>query len=264
LHVLVCIKQILDPEIPPRNFQVDQAAKKVIPGDAALVINPFDANAVEIALQLKDREKGCTVTALTLGGETCGKALRHTLAMGCDEAIWLKDPMFAELDSSGTARVIARGIQKVGQVDLVLCGRQAGDWDMGQIGSLIAEELSLTCISVVSQVDVENDRLRLQREVEKGVEIVATDMPALATITSSSANQPRYATTKGIVLASRRKIPVWSAQDLGIAEKLARLVVVENLTVPNYERQIQIIDGEDGPVKGIRLAQVLAAMKVLK
>jgi electron transfer flavoprotein beta subunit len=264
LHVLVCIKQILDPEIPARNFQVDRTSPKVIPGDAALVINPFDANAIEIALQLKDREKGCTVTALTLGGETCGKALRHTLAMGCDEAIWLKDPMFAELDSSGTARVIARGIQKVGQVDLVLCGRQAGDWDMGQIGSLIAEELSLNCISVVSQVDVENDRLRLQREVEKGVEIVATDMPALATITSSSANQPRYATTKGIVLASRRKIPVWSAQDLGIAENLARLVVVENLTVPNYERQIQIIEGEDGPVKGIRLAQVLAAMKVLK
>lgn len=264
MHIVVCIKQILDPEIPPRNFQVDQAAKKVIPGDTALVINPFDANAIEIALQLKDRQKYCTVTALTLGGEPCGKALRHALAMGCDEAIWLKDAFFEGLDSAATAKVIARGIQKVGQIDLVLCGRQAGDWDMGQIGSLIAEELSLTCISVVSQVDVENDRLRLQREVEKGVEIVATDMPALATITSSSANQPRYATTKGIVLASRRKIPVWSAQDLGIAENLARLVVVENLTVPNYERQIQIIDGEDGPVKGTRLAQVLAAMKVLK
>ncbi|MDH4266837.1 MAG: electron transfer flavoprotein subunit beta/FixA family protein [Deltaproteobacteria bacterium] len=264
LHIIVCIKQILDPEIPPRNFQVDQASKKVIPGDAALVINPFDVNAIEIALQLKDRQKNCTVTVLTLGGEPCGKALRHALAMGCDEAIWLKDAFFEGLDSAATAKVIARAIQKMEQVDLVLCGRQAGDWDMGQIGSLIAEELSWPCLTVVSQVTLENDRLRWQREVEKGVEIVATDMPALATITSSSANQPRYATTKGIVLASRRKIPTWSAQDLGISEKLARLIVVEDVTVPSYERQIQIIEGEDGMIKGTRLAQVLAAMKVLK
>ena len=111
MRVLVCIKQILDPEIPARNFQVDPASPTVIPGDAALVINPFDLNAIEVALQLKDREKSCMVTALTLGGETCGKALRHTLAMGCDEAIWLQDPTFAELDSSGIAAVIARGIQ---------------------------------------------------------------------------------------------------------------------------------------------------------
>jgi len=264
LRVLVCIKQILDPEIPARNFQVDRASLKAIQGDAALVINPFDANAIEIALQLKDRQKGCTVTALTLGGETCGKALRHTLAMGCDEAIWLHDPMFADLDSSGTARVIARGIQKAGQVDLVLCGRQAGDWDMGQAGSLIAEELSLKCITLVSQVALQNGKLRLQREAEQGAEIVEAGLPALATITSSSANQPRYATAKGIILAGRKKIPVWSAQDLGLAENLGKRVEIEDLAVPHYERKIQIVDGEDGGDKGARLAQALMDMKVFK
>ena len=159
MRVLVCIKQILDPEIPARNFQVDPVLPQAIQGDAAWVINPFDANAVEIALQLKDQRKDCTVTALSLGGETCGKALRHTLAMGCDEAIWLRDPMFADLDSSGTANVISRGIQKAGQIDLVLCGRQAGDWDMGQVGLMIAEELCLKCISLVSQVTLENQGL---------------------------------------------------------------------------------------------------------
>jgi electron transfer flavoprotein beta subunit len=264
LRVLVCIKQILDPEIPARNFQVDPASPKVIPGDAALVINPFDANAIEIALQLKDRQEGCAVTALTLGGETCGKALRHTLAMGCDEAIWLQDPMFVELDSLGTARVIARGIQKAGQVDLVLCGRQAGDWDMGQVGPLIAEELSLKCVTVVSQVTLQNDKLHLRREVEQGAEIVEAGLPALATITSSSANQPRYATAKGIIQAGRKKILHWSAQDLGLTEKLAKRVEIEDLTVPHYERKIQIIDGEDGRDKGARLAQALMDMKVFK
>ena len=264
MRVLVCIKQILDPEIPARNFQVDRASLKAIQGDAALVINPFDANAIEIALQLKDQQKDWSVTALTLGGETCGKALRHVLAMGCDEAIWLQDPMFEELDSSGIARVIARGIQKAGQVDLVLCGRQAGDWDMGQAGSLIAEELSLKCITLVSQVTLQNDKLRLQREVEQGAEIVEAGLPALATITSSSANQPRYATAKGIILAGRKKIPVWSAQDLGLAENLGKRVEIEDLAVPHYERKIQIVDGEDGGDKGARLAQALMDMKVFK
>ena len=264
MRVLVCIKQILDPEIPARNFQVDPASPRVIPGDAGLVINPFDLNAIEVALQLKDREKSCMVTALTLGGETSGKALRHTLAMGCDEAIWLQDPTFAELDSSGIAAVIARGIQKAGQADLVLCGRQAGDWDMGQVGPMIAEELSLKCITLVSQVALQNQKLRMRREVERGAEIVEAGLPALATITSSSANQPRYATAKGIILASRKKIPQWSGQDLGFSEELGRRVTIENLAVPHQERQICIIDGEDGRDKALRLAQALMDMKVFK
>jgi electron transfer flavoprotein beta subunit len=263
LQVLVCIKQILDPEIPPRQFEVDRGSKKVLPGDAALVINPFDANAVEIALQLKERQKNCTVTALTLGGETCGKVLRHVLAMGCDEAIWLKDPLFEGLDSWGTAKAIAAGIRKKGPVDLTLCGRQAGDWDMGQVGCLVAEELSLACITLVSHAEVRNDRLCLRREADKGEEVVETSTPVLATVTSSSLNQPRYPTAKGIVMASRKKIPVWSAQDLGMAEKGTRLVEVEDLFVPHHERQVRMIEGEDGPAKGAALARALVEMKVL-
>ncbi len=264
MRVLVCIKQILDPEIPARNFQVDPVPPKVIPGDAALVINPFDLNAIEVALQLKDRGQNCTVTALTLGGETCGKALRHALAMGCDEAIWLQDPAFADLDSSGTARIIAGGIRKAGQVDLVLCGRQAGDWDMGQVGPMMAEELSLKCITLVSQVTLQKDNLRLRREVERGAEIVEASLPALATITSSSANQPRYATAKGIMLAARKKISRWSARDLGSFEKLDRRSEIESLTVPHQERQICIMEGEDGRDKAVRLAQALMGMKVFQ
>jgi electron transfer flavoprotein beta subunit len=263
LRVIVCIKQILDPEVPPRIFQVDRAAKKVIPGDTAMVINPFDANALEVALQLKDRLKDCGVTALTLGGETCGKALRHALSMGCDDAIWLKDPLFEELDSWGTARVIARGVEKSGAFDLVLCGRQAGDWDMGQVGCLVAEELSLTCVTVVSRVEAQDGRLCLRREVDKGEETLETSMPALATITSSRLNQPRYPTAKGIVMASRKKIPQWSAQDLGMTEKWPRRVKIEDLFIPHFERQVQIIEGEDGAAKGTGLARALVGMKVL-
>jgi electron transfer flavoprotein beta subunit len=263
LRVIVCIKQIPDPEVSPRNFQVDRAAKRVIPGDAALVINPFDANALEVALQLRDRQKDCTVTALTLGGDTCGKALRHALSMGCDDAIWLRDPLCEEMDSAGTAKLIARGIEKSGAFDLVLCGRQAGDWDMGQVGCLIAEELSLPCVTVVSRVEVQDGRLRLRREADKGEEFLETSMPALATITSSSLNQPRYPTAKGIVMASRKKICIWSAQDLGMTEEWPKRVEIEDLFIPHYERQVRIIEGEDGAAKGTGLARALFEMKVL-
>jgi electron transfer flavoprotein alpha/beta subunit len=104
----------------------------------------------------------------------------------------------------------------------------------------------------------------MRREVEQGAEIVEADLPALATITSSSANQPRYATAKGIILAGRKKIPKWSARDLGFLEKLGKRVEIEDLAVPHYERQIRIIDGEDGRDKGARLAQALMDMKVFQ
>jgi electron transfer flavoprotein beta subunit len=129
---------------------------------------------------------------------------------------------------------------------------------------MIAEELSLKCITLVSQITLQNEKLRLRREVERGAEIVEASLPALATITSSSANQPRYATAKGIMLAARKKIPQWTAQDLGFSEKLSRWVEIENLTLPHQERQICIIDGEDGRDKAIRLAQALMDMKVIK
>jgi electron transfer flavoprotein beta subunit len=91
-------------------------------------LNPYDENAMEVALQLKGRLKEAMVTALTLGGDSADKALRRVLGMGCDEAIWLKDPFFEDLDPFGIAKVLSKAIKKLGNIDLVLCGRQAGDW----------------------------------------------------------------------------------------------------------------------------------------
>jgi electron transfer flavoprotein alpha/beta subunit len=116
---------------------------------------------------------------------------------------------------------------------------------------------------VVSQAEVHEDRLCLRREADRGEEILETAMPALATVTSSSLNQPRYPTAKGIVMAGRKKITVWSARDLGLTEKLTPLVMVEDLFVPHYERQVRIIEGEDGAAKGAGLARALVEMKAL-
>jgi len=263
MHILVCIKQILDPEISSQHFQVDRGGKKAVQGDAALVINPFDENATEVALQLKDRQKESIVTVLTLGQEPSDKALRRALSMGCDEAIWLKDPNFEGLDSFATAMIIAKGISHAAHVDLILCGRQAGDWDMGQVGTLIAEELSLPCVSTVFSIDFEEDKLLLRKEAEKGVEVWEARIPMVATITSASSNQSRLPTTKGILSSTRRKITVWSAQDLRISEIPPRRLVVEDLMVAHYGRETKIIEGENGQEKGAKLAQHLVQIKVI-
>ncbi len=264
MRILVCIKQIIDPEISPQIFQIDRIAKRAAQKDVALVMNPYDENAIEVALQLKDRQKEINVAVLTLGGEFSDKALRRALSMGCDEAFWLKDPQWEGLDSSGMAQVIGRGIGKMGNIDLVLCGRQAGDWDMGQVGFFIAEHLSWACANLVFKMDLQGPKLILRREVERGVEIHEASFPLLANITSASTNQPRYPTAKGIMTASRKKITTWSAPDLEISQQISRRITIEDLALPDFSRELKIIEGEDGVEKARNLVRHLKEMKIIK
>jgi len=263
MHIIVCVKQIIDPEIPSGEFKVDFEAKKAEEEQGELVMNPYDDNAVEVALQLKDKDPDTRVTALTMGGETTQKVLRRALAMGCNEAIWLKDPLFEGLDSAGTARVLAQGIKKADAVDIVLCGRQAGDWDMSQVGFLLAEELGSACIPLAFDIQFQDGQLLVKRETDIGMETLKVGTPMLATVTNASTNQPRFASVKGVLMAGRKQIPTYGAQDLGFTEAIPRQVVVEALSLPDYERQVEIIDGEDGPEKAVKLVEHLVKMNLL-
>lgn len=263
MHIVVCVKQIIDPEIPPSEFRIDFEARKAVEDQGKQVLNPYDGNALEVALQLKDRHAETRVTVMTMGAESDQKVLRHALAMGCDDAIRLQDDSFNGLDSQATARVLARGIQKAGPPDIVLCGRQAGDWDMGQVGLRIGEELGIPCVALAYNMDYSDSRLRLRRETDKGAEVVEAQLPLLATITNDQSNQPRYSTVKGIMAAKRKEIPTWSAQELGIDQAaLAPAVVVDELVVPSYDRQVMFIDGQDGEEKATRLAAHLVKMNL--
>jgi len=263
VNIVVCIKQILDPEIRPRDFQVDSNSRKAIQGTAALVVNPNDENAVEVALQLKTKVGEATVTAITLGAATADKALRRVLGMGCDEGIWLRDPLFEDLDSAGIARVLATGIKKLGNVDLVLCGLQAGDWDMGQVGYLLAEELSLPCVSAVYNLEPKDGRLVINRGIEKGTEILEGKVPLLAIVTNHNSNLPRYPSAKRAIMAGRRQLPVWTAAELGIEENIGRQVTIEGLSVPSYDRQVEIMNGDNGQEKSIKLVQRMIELKLI-
>jgi len=137
MHVVVCINHIPDPEAPAKPFKLDAATNRPALLRANRVIGPFDENALETALQLKD-SAGAKVTALTAGPATNVEALRKALAARSDAAVHVKEDQAAELDSAAVARLLAAAIKKLRDVDLVLCGRQVGDWDGGQVGPLLA------------------------------------------------------------------------------------------------------------------------------
>jgi electron transfer flavoprotein beta subunit len=263
MNIAVCIKQILDPELHPNRFEVDRAAKRAVERGMPLVLSPYDENAIEAALQVKGLVPDTMVTALTLGGESAGKVLHRALGMGCDGAIWLSDHSWEDLDSFGIAKVLGRGIKKLGRVDVVLCGRQAGDWDMGQVGYLLAEELSLPCVSGVYNFEPGENGVFINREFDDGMETVKVQMPFLAIVTNHSSNLPRLPTVGRLAKAIRKELPVWSTEELDLRERIRRVVTVDDIFVPRFKRHVEMIDGKDGAEKGRKLVQRLLELKIL-
>ncbi len=145
MNIIVCIKQILDPEIPARDFRIDRAKRQAEQGGASLVTNIFCENALETALQVREAHGG-KITALTCGSASAEEVLRKALALRADDGVLLEssvenpDPLFV-------ARTLAAGARKLETFDVVLVGREAGDWGAGQTGGLLAEELGLPCVS---------------------------------------------------------------------------------------------------------------------
>jgi len=266
MHIAVCIKQILDPEISPRAFKIDPERKTADPGSASMVIGPFDLNALEVAIQLKERHGG-TVTVLTLGSEKAKEALRRALAMGADQAVLIDETQVAALEPSVTARALAAAIRKLGAVDLVLCGRQSGEWDFGQVGALLAEELGMPFVPFVPRLDVQGDKLRLEREADGGLVVVEAPRPCVASITNANDNQPRLPKVKDIMMANRKPITTYGPADLGlgagdVGAEANRLEVLE-LFIPEVKSECEFVEGEDGAEKGVNLARKLLERKVI-
>lgn len=266
MHIVVCIKQIIDPEIPPHVFQIDPIEKKQIRGRQVLVISTFDEVALEVALQMKEKEDG-KVTVLTIGEAEAIEALHAALAMGADEAIHISDPAFEGADSFGTAHILAAALQKVGEFDAVLCGRQAGDVEMGLVGPFLAEKVGLPCVTLAANMEAGDGKTKLRRPIEGGYEVLETATPFLATMMNDESNVPRYVSVRGLRKAMRSEVPVWSAADLGLdPAKLGSetaQIEMEELFVPQRETRCEFIEGETGAEIGKQLALRLRELKLI-
>jgi electron transfer flavoprotein beta subunit len=259
LHIAVCVKQVLDPDIPPRAFRVDREAKRPdVPG-ASLVMSIFDGNALEVALQLRESAGGGTVTALSLGPREAEETLRKALAVTADRAVLLSDPSFDGCDAAGKARVLAAAVARLQPpVDLVLCGRQAGDWENGQVGSMLAEALGWPCLTFVSRIVPEDGGLRVERQVEDGREVYRARPPLVCTVTNDPGNVLRLARVRDAMLAHRKPVEVWSAADLGIdAASLGRRVEVLDLFVPERQKRCEFVEGQTPAERAGTLARRL-------
>jgi len=266
MNIIVCIKQVIDPEAPPASFKIDTASNSVVPPPGMPpVISPFDENAVEAALRIKDAQGG-KITAISLGINLQRDVVKKPLSMGADELILLEDEAFVGGDSWSTAYALAMAIKKIGDYDLILCGRQAADWDAGQVGSGIAEILGLPSVALAKKIDSDNGKARVERVTDDGYEVIEVSLPALITV-SNEIGQPRYPTIKGIMAAKSKQPIIWKPTDIGVdpaqVGAAGRRTEMLKLFQPVREGKCEIVEGESPEEAGVNLALKLREAKIL-
>ena len=255
VKIAVLAKQVIDPEMPMAAFQIDSSAKRVVtPPNIPPVVNGFDENAVEAALQIKDAQEA-SVTVISSGTSFALDVMKKPLSMGADDLVLLQDDTFQNtVDSFFTAQLLAAAVRKLGGFDLIICGRQASDWDNAQVPLGVAEILGLSCISLGKKVDVREDKVVVERLVPDGYEVVEAPLPALVSV-SNELGQPRYPTLRGIMAATRKRPTIWSATDLDLdATQLEPRITLHDLFVPVSNTECEIIEGDDDADAGRKLA----------
>ena len=264
LNIIALAKQVIDPEMPLSAFKVDRENRRVVtPPNTPPVVNGFDENAVEAALRIKDTQ-GAEITVVSMGQSFALDVMKKPLSMGADNLVLVQNEAFQNtVDSFTVAHVLAAAIKKIGSFDLIICGRQASDWDNAQVPLAVAELLDLPCLTLCKKVEVGDGRVTAERQVPEGVEIVEAPLPALVTV-SNELGQPRYPTLRGIMAATRKQPTTWTVQDLGIdvSQLKPRLEMVD-LYVPVAEKGCEIIQGEDDADSGRLLAVKLRETKLI-
>ena len=209
MNIVVCIKQV------PNTTQVriNPETNTIIREGVESVINPFDAYAIEEGVRLREKFGG-KVTVVTMGPPQAETALREALSVGCDEAILVSDRRFAGSDTWATSYVLSQTVKKVGNVDIVLCGKQASDGDTAQVGPGVSTFLNIPQVTYVKKIEeIKENTARVERMTEEGFEIIETPLPCLFTVVKEI-NEPRLPSLKGKMKAKKAEILKWNAEDL--------------------------------------------------
>jgi electron transfer flavoprotein beta subunit len=254
MHAVVLLKEILDWELPASKFRIDETTRRPPAGLAPLLLGPFEQHALELALQLRDAGVVERITAVSVGESVDG--LRKALALRADEAIQVPGDA---VDPSETAALLVAAIRRIGSPDVILAGRQAGDWDNGQVGYLVAERLGLPVASLVFRAERDGDRLRVWRVAPGGVEQLGVRPPAVLTVTSDASLQLRMGSVMDRMAANKKPIERW---ELAVDGDARRLELVRSW-VPEVERQCEVIGGDDANEVAAAVLQRLKELKVL-
>ena len=261
LNIIVCVKQVFDPEAPASAYKIDAETQRVVLKGIPPVLSPFDENALEAALRIKDACES-KITVISAGRNLAKPVLMKSLAVGTDELLLLEGSAFEEMDSYATAFTLASAIKKLGQqYDLILAGRQAADTNAGSVGSGIAEILGIPSITLVRKVELKDGKVMVERVVSDGYEVVEAPLPSLITI-SNELGELRYATVKELVASRKKPIMTWNAQELEGNPSQMRQTKLLRLFIPQKESRCEMVEGETPEEMGANLALKLREAKV--
>ncbi len=258
MDIIVCVKHI--PETAEAEIRIDKSGKRIETGDLVFDINEWDDYALEEAVLLKEKLGG-SVTAVTVGSEQADATLRKCLARGADRAIRLTDEAFEGSDGYATAKILHSTIKDL-PYDLILAGALAGDDGYSQVGVTLAEMLGIPHATMVKRVESTEDNLRVNRELEGGLqEIVEVKLPALLTI-QTGINEPRYVSIMGIRKARKKEIKILGLGDLELKEddvgEAGSWMTVEKMFMPQVEKEAEILEGTPDEVTS-KISEILRA-----
>lgn len=267
MHIVVCVKQVPNPEAAFTMLKIDEQAKKVIPAPGLqLVMSPFDEQALEAALRIREGGVETKITALSVGPEGARSMLKHALAMGADEAVLVTDDALEEAGSEATALALSRLIASLGAVDLVLTGRQAADWDAGVVGCGVGELLGIPVVTFARKVEVNGRIVRVERVLADGFETIEAEMPIVVTV-SNELGAARKPNLRETMRAARKPLAVRAASGIGLAaaeiERVAARRVREKLYVPAKDIQCELIAGVDEAAQAEMLTRRLREARII-
>jgi electron transfer flavoprotein beta subunit len=264
MKIVVCIKQVPD----TNEVRIDEKTGTLIRAGVPSIVNPDDLHAAEQALQIKESMPNVHVTVLSMGPPQADVAIKEVYAMGADEAILLTDRVFAGSDTWATATILAAAIRKIGDVDIVFCGRQAIDGDTAQVGPELAEFLGIPQITYVRSLEIREKTVVAERAVEDGHFVIEAPMPVLLTAIKDL-NAPRYPRMQRIYEAysEEANIHKWTNEDIQADETQIGIknspTNVYKSFVPEKERFSIEIEGSNQEI-ATRLVHELTKLNLLR
>lgn len=249
MNIVACVKQVPDTEAL---IKVKADGSGIEEGGIKWVMNPYDEFGVEEALKLKEKFGG-DVTVISVGPARAMETIRTALAMGAEKGIHISDPALDNTDAYTTASALAAAIKEI-PYDIIFCGQRAIDGDVGQVGSILAELLDLPQCTIVTKLDIEDNKATAVKPIEGAQLVLEASLPCVITA-QKGLNEPRYASLPGIMKAKKKPVDTKDAAALGIS--VEPKATIEKMTPPPARPPGKIIEGEDPAAKAAEVIRLL-------
>lgn len=260
MKIIVCIKQV-----PGTNeVKMDPITNTIIRENVPAIINPFDTYAIEEAVRIKEKYSA-DIYGLSMGIPSATDMLKESISLGIDKAILLTDRKFAGADTLATSYALSMGVEKIGEYDLIICGKQATDGDTAQVGPSLAKTLGIPYATDISKIiEIKRDSMHCMKITDDGYEEIEIKLPALITVVKEI-NMPRLPSIKSMKTAKNSEIEVVTFNDVQADENRAGLkgspTQVKKTFVPVHDVNSVTIAGNPQE-KAEKLAEILLSIEI--